>query len=80
MHQETNLKKGSEIITPNLTFSTTVAPIFQLGYIPRFIGVEKNKTLIGLATSVLWDAQIDFPSNLPSKCISVLLSPAENEL
>jgi len=36
-------KKGSEIITPNLTFSTTVAPIFQLGLIPKFIGVEKNK-------------------------------------
>ena len=38
-----NFKKGSEIITPNLTFSTTVAPIFQLGLVPRFIGVEKNK-------------------------------------
>ena len=38
-----NFKKGSEIITPNLTFSTTVAPIFQLGLIPKFIGVEKNK-------------------------------------
>jgi CDP-6-deoxy-D-xylo-4-hexulose-3-dehydrase len=38
-----NFKKGSEIITPNLTFSTTVAPIYQLGLIPHFIGVEKNK-------------------------------------
>jgi len=38
-----NFKKGSEIITPNLTFSTTVAPIYQLGLIPKFIGVEKNK-------------------------------------
>ena len=38
-----NFKKGSEIITPNLTFSTTVSPIFQLGLVPRFIGVEKNK-------------------------------------
>ncbi len=36
-------KKGSEIITPNLTFSTTVAPIFQLDLIPKFIGVEKQK-------------------------------------
>ena len=36
-------KKGSEIITPNLTFSTTVAPIYQLGLIPHFIGVEPNK-------------------------------------
>ncbi len=38
-----NLKKNSEIITPNLTFSTTVAPIYQLGLKPHFIGVEKNK-------------------------------------
>ena len=38
-----NFKKGSEIITPNLTFSTTVAPIYQLELIPKFIGVEKNK-------------------------------------
>ena len=38
-----NFKKGSEIITPNLTFSTTVAPIYQLGLIPHFIGVEQNK-------------------------------------
>ena len=34
-----NFKKGSEIITPTLTFSTTVAPIYQLGLIPCFIGV-----------------------------------------
>ena len=38
-----NFKKGSEVITPNLTFSTTVAPIYQLGLIAHFIGVEKNK-------------------------------------
>ena len=36
------LKKGSEIITPTLTFSTTVAPIYQLGLIPHFIDVGKN--------------------------------------
>ena len=33
------------LITPNLTFSTTIAPIYQLGLIPHFIGVEKNKFL-----------------------------------
>ena len=38
-----NFKKGSEIITPTLTFSTTVAPIYQLGLIAHFIGVDKNK-------------------------------------
>ena len=36
-------KKGSEVITPNLTFSTTVAPIYQLGLIPHFVWVEENK-------------------------------------
>ncbi len=38
-------KKGSEIITPSLTFSTTVAPIYQLGLIPHFVGAEENKFL-----------------------------------
>ncbi len=40
-----NFKKGSEIITPSLTFATTVAPIYQLGLVPHFIGVEENKFL-----------------------------------
>ena len=40
-----NFKKGSEIITPTLTFSTTVAPIYQLGLIPHFIDVEKSSFL-----------------------------------
>jgi len=43
-----DFKKGSEIITPSLTFSTTVAPIYQLGLIPHFIGVEKNKFLANI--------------------------------
>ena len=38
-----DLKKQSEIITPLLTFSTTVAPIYQLGLVPSFIDVELNK-------------------------------------
>jgi len=32
-----DLPKGSKIITPALTFSTTLAPIIQLGYEPVFI-------------------------------------------
>ena len=40
-----NLKKGSEVITPTLTFSTTVAPIYQLGLVPHFIDVEPNSFL-----------------------------------
>ena len=38
-----NLKKGSEVVTPTLTFSTTVAPIYQLGLIAKFVGVLENK-------------------------------------
>ena len=39
-------KKGSEIITPILTFSTTVSPILQLGLIPVFASVDLNSFLI----------------------------------
>lgn len=35
-----NLKKGSEVITPILTFSTTLAPLIQKGLTPVFIDVE----------------------------------------
>ena len=35
-----DLEQGSEIITPALTFSTTLAPIIQLGYTPKFIDSE----------------------------------------
>ena len=38
-----NFKKRSEIITPSLTFSTTISPIYQLGLVPHFIDVEENK-------------------------------------
>ena len=37
-----DLKKGTEIITPTLTFSTTVAPMYQLGLVPHFIDVDNN--------------------------------------
>ena len=40
-----NLERGSEVITPTLTFSTTVAPIYQLGLVPHFIDVEQNSFL-----------------------------------
>jgi len=38
-----DFKKGSEIITPSLTFSTTIAPIYQVGCVAHFIDVEENK-------------------------------------
>ena len=36
-----DFKKGSEIITPTLTFSTTISPIYQIGCIPHFIDVDE---------------------------------------
>ena len=35
-----NLRKGSEVITPCLNFSTTVSPILQLGLTPSFIDID----------------------------------------
>jgi CDP-6-deoxy-D-xylo-4-hexulose-3-dehydrase len=37
-----NLPKGSEVITPACTFSTTVAPIIQLGLKPIFVDVGSD--------------------------------------
>jgi CDP-6-deoxy-D-xylo-4-hexulose-3-dehydrase len=36
-----HLPKGGEVITPALTFATTVAPIYQCGLIPHFVDVEE---------------------------------------
>jgi len=37
-----NYEQGAEIITPALTFSTTVAPIVKKGWVPAFIDVEEG--------------------------------------
>ena len=42
------LKKGSEVITPTLTFSTTVAPLYQLALTPHFIDVGKNNFIANI--------------------------------
>lgn len=41
-----NLPKGSEVITPILTFATTVAPILQKGLVPVFADVKIGTYLI----------------------------------
>lgn len=41
-----NLPKGSEVITPVLTFSTTVASIIKNGFIPSFVDVEPDTFII----------------------------------
>jgi CDP-6-deoxy-D-xylo-4-hexulose-3-dehydrase len=37
-----NYEPGSEIITPALTFSTTVAPLVKKGWVPAFVDVEEG--------------------------------------
>ena len=59
-----NLNKGSEIITTTLTFSTTVAPIYQLGLIPHFIDVGKNTFVANLE-------QIEKAVNKKTKAIMI---------
>lgn len=58
-----NFEAGSEIITPALTFSTTVSPLVKKGWIPSFIDVEegtynldatKVEEMITPKTKALW--------------------------
>ncbi len=44
-----NLPPGSEVITPLLTFSTTVAPLVQKGLVPVFVDVEPGSYVINVA-------------------------------
>lgn len=37
-----NFEPGAEIITPVLTFSTTVAPLVKKGWVPAFVDVEEG--------------------------------------
>lgn len=43
-----NLPRGSEVITPALTFATTVAPIVQKGLVPVFVDVDPNTYIVNL--------------------------------
>ncbi|HVA96954.1 MAG TPA: aminotransferase class I/II-fold pyridoxal phosphate-dependent enzyme [Candidatus Acidoferrales bacterium] len=43
-----NIQKGSEVITPILTFSTTVAPLIMKDLIPVFVDVEKGSYILNL--------------------------------
>lgn len=43
-----NLPAGSEIITPVLTFGTTLSPIIQKGLIPVFVDVEPGTYIIDI--------------------------------
>ncbi|MBK7763550.1 MAG: aminotransferase class I/II-fold pyridoxal phosphate-dependent enzyme [Bacteroidetes bacterium] len=58
-----NYEPGAEIITPALTFSTTVAPLIKKGWVPAFVDVEegtynidanKVEEMITEKTKALW--------------------------
>ena len=59
-----NLKKGGEIITPLLTFSTTIAPIYQCNLLPKFVDVKKN-TFVADLEQVL--------KSINSKTVAIML-------
>jgi CDP-6-deoxy-D-xylo-4-hexulose-3-dehydrase len=42
------LEKGTKVITPACTFSTTLAPIIQLGLIPVFVDVDLNTYVVNV--------------------------------
>tara|TARA_B100000925_G_C21978280_1_gene461116 strand:- start:398 stop:1552 length:1155 start_codon:yes stop_codon:yes gene_type:complete len=47
-----DLPKESEVITPALTFSTTLAPILQLGYKPKFVDSELRTYVPSVSTII----------------------------
>ena len=47
-----DLEKGSEVLTPALTFSTTLAPILQLGYKPKFVDSESRTYVPSVSTII----------------------------
>ena len=58
------LKKGSKVITPALTFSTTVSPIVQSGLIPFFVDVDRDTLQID--TKILKNIPLD---NVSAICV-----------
>src|SRR4051812_9472019 len=60
-----DLPKGSEVITPLLTFATTVAPIVRAGLIPVFADVEPGT----------YNINVDQVEKLITKKTSALMIP-----
>ena len=71
--QALNLKKGTKVITPSLTFSTTVSPIVQSGLKPLFIDVERDTMQID--TSILKKIPLDEVSAI---CVPNLIGNVAN--
>ncbi|WP_269625344.1 DegT/DnrJ/EryC1/StrS family aminotransferase [Prochlorococcus marinus] len=67
------LKAGSRVITPSLTFSTTIAPIVQSNLIPYFVDVEEETLQIN--TSRLKEIDLD---NVSAICVPNLIGNIAN--
>ena len=67
------LQKGSKVITPALTFSTTVSPIVQSGLIPLFIDVDRNTLQIN--TGILKEINLE---NVSAICVPNLIGNVAN--
>ena len=67
------LKKGSKVITPALTFSTTVSPIVQSGFIPFFVDVDRDTLQIN--TKILKNIPLD---NVSAICVPNLVGNVAN--
>jgi CDP-6-deoxy-D-xylo-4-hexulose-3-dehydrase len=71
--QGLRLSKGSKVITPALTFSTTVAPLVQSELMPLFVDVEINTLQID--TSILENIPLD---NVSAICVPNLIGNIAN--
>ena len=67
------LPKDSKVITPALTFSTTVAPLVQSDLVPLFVDVEINTLQIN--TSILENIPLD---NVSAICVPNLIGNVAN--
>ena len=67
------LRKGSKVITPALTFSTTVSPLVQSGLIPYFVDVDRNT--FQLNTEILKKIDLE---NVSAICVPNLIGNVAN--
>ncbi len=67
------LEKGTKVITPSLTFSTTIAPIVQSNLIPYFVDVEEETLQIN--TTRLKEMDLD---NVSAICVPNLIGNIAN--
>tara|TARA_Y100001970_G_C14217041_1_gene850268 strand:- start:856 stop:2046 length:1191 start_codon:yes stop_codon:yes gene_type:complete len=71
--QGLQLPKQSKVITPALTFSTTVAPLVQSGLVPLFVDVELDTLQIN--TNILKEVPLE---NVSAICVPNLIGNIAN--